>query len=319
MAGMSILIVFFGLIIVVLSTMAAITLFFVSISIRRFKERNAKIILVISLLLLIPLGLMILGAVITVHRENSETRERLELIENKFRVPKLEWREGFVYDDKTLVPVSIFINAKNYWPVGESKNLEYLGAIIIGNSYNYYSFYKIDNNSGYDIYYVDYDFGDFENFADFAHGGIFSRTFVDKNDYEAVLDYYVASDLSVSVNWVSAPEGVSRKYTGAGVDLIVNARRDEWFQLCHEVLDDVSDRERPIMPDRDGYDYMIFNIKSDDCVFAVDLNIYTKDGEIILHLNRYEVEDEIVEKYKEMLLSLIDDTQAEILQNTAEK
>lgn len=319
MAGISILIVFFGLFIVVLSTMAAITLFFVSISIRRFKERNAKIILVISLLLLIPLGVTILGAVIAVQREHREIRERLELIENKFSVPKLEWREGFAYGDKTLVPVSIFVNAKNYHPVGESKNLEYLGAVIIGNSYNYYSFYKIDNNSGYDIYYVDYDFGDFENFADFVHGGIFSTTFVDKNDYDAVLDYYGASDLSASVNWVSAPEDVSRKYAGAGLDLIINARRDEWFRLCHEVLDDVSDRKRPVMPDRDGYDYMIFNIKSDDGVFAVDLNIYAKDGEIILYLNRYKVKDEIVEKYKEMLLSLIGDTQAEILQNAAEK
>lgn len=316
---MNIIIAFFGLIIVVVSTIAAVTLFFISISIRQFNKRNSKVILVISLSLLIPLAVTILSTLIVIQKKNSEARQRLELIENRFRVPKLEWREGFVYDDKTLVPVSIFINAHNYWPVGESKNLRYLGAIVIGNSYNYYSFYKIDNNSGYDIYYVDYDFWDFEVPADFFHGGIFSLTFVDKNDYDAVLDYYGASDLTVSVNWVSVPEDVSRKYAGAGLDLIVNARRDEWFQLCHEVLDDVSGKERPLMPDRDGYDYMVFHIKSDDGVFAVDLNICAKDGEIILHLNGYEVEDEIVEKYKEMLSSLIDDTQAEVLQNAAEK
>ncbi len=305
MAGISILIVLFWLIFVVLSSIAAVTLFIISIILS--KKRNAKVILGISLLLLIPLGITILGVVIAAQKENRESRERLELIENKFSLPKNEWREGFVYADKTLVPVPIFMNSCNYY----SDNLVYLGAAVIENSYDYYSFYKIDNDSGYDIYYV--------SFADFSYREYFSRTFVDENDYAAVLGYYSASDLSVSAFWESAPENVGPKYVRTRLDLDINDRRDEWIQLCHEVLDDVSGRKQSVTLYRDGYDCMSFQIKSDDGVFTVDLYTYTKNDEITLYLNKYEVEDEIVEKYEEMLFSLIGETQAELLQKAAEK
>ncbi len=309
MAGISVLIVLFWSIIVLTSFVAAVTLFVISMV--RLKRGNATVTLVISLLLLLPLGITIFGAVITAQKENAAARERLERIENKISVPKDEWREGFSYDGKTLVPVPILMNSANYCSSGERKNLKYLGAVVIENSYDYYSFYQIDNDSGYDIYYV--------SFADFSYREYFSRTFVDKKDRAAVLDYYSGSNLSVSACWESAPENVGPRYNKAGLDLDINDRRDEWISLCHEVLDGALGRKRSVTPYRDGYDCMSFQIKSDDGVFTVDLYTYTKDGEFTLYLNKYEVNDEIVEKYEEMLFSLISETQAELLQRAAEK
>ena len=63
---------------------------------------------------------------------------------------------------------------------------------------------------------------------------------------------------------------------------------------------------------------MEFKIQSADKVFTIDLKIYTKNDEIKLDLNRYEVEDKIVQKYNEMLRSLINNTQKELLQGTNE-
>lgn len=63
---------------------------------------------------------------------------------------------------------------------------------------------------------------------------------------------------------------------------------------------------------------MEFKIQSVDKVFTIDLKIYTKNDEIKLDLNRYEVEDKIVQKYNEMLQSLINNTQKELLQGTNE-
>lgn len=51
---------------------------------------------------------------------------------------------------------------------------------------------------------------------------------------------------------------------------------------------------------------------------SIDLYVYTNDDEMILYLNEYKVESEIVEKYKEMLFSLINDSQSELLQKTTE-
>lgn len=42
--------------------------------------------------------------------------------------------------------------------------------------------------------------------------------------------------------------------------------------------------------------------------------IKTKDNEMKLYLNEYEVEEKIIEKHKDMLLSLINDTQKELLE-----
>lgn len=63
---------------------------------------------------------------------------------------------------------------------------------------------------------------------------------------------------------------------------------------------------------------MEFKIQSVDKAFTIDLKIYTKNDEIKLDLNRYEVEDKIVQKYNEMLRSLINNTQKELLQGTNE-
>ena len=60
-----------------------------------------------------------------------------------------------------------------------------------------YSFYELDNDSGYKIYYV--------RVSEFVGGEYYSRTFVDENDYDSVLEYYNTSNLEISALWRTAP------------------------------------------------------------------------------------------------------------------
>lgn len=178
-------------------------------------------------------------------------------------------------------------------------------------SYDNYSLYQIINNSGYDLYYVWVE--------SFAGGEYYSRTFVEEKDYEAVLEYYENSNLSVSVFWKSAPENTGLNYQWKKLDLQVEDKQDALIQLAHEVLDDVSDKKRTANINNDGYDCIIFRMESEDGVFSVDLEIYTKEVKMMLWLNDYEVESEIVEKYKELLFSLMQDAQTELLQKASMK
>lgn len=316
MAGISILIVLFVLMVIMATSVTGVVLFVMSIIL--FKKatksqyngksdpgrRKAAVTLGISLLLLLPLAVVILGAVIGSKVEDARKREAFEAIEIKIPVQEEEWKKGFDYDGKTLVPVNFLMNP--------GKNLEYIGALVIEDSYNYHSFHQLDNESGYPLYYV--------HISSFIGGEYYSRTFVDKNDYDAVMNYYCTSDLSIRASWKTAPESGSFNLTHvwSSLDLNINDQREELIQLFHEVLDDVSDKRQQNTSDGEEYDCVLYNIKSNDGVFSVDLCVNTKGDELLLYVNEFKVEEEIAEKYKEMIFSLVSDTKAELLEKEKE-
>lgn len=293
MAGISALIVLFVFMIAVVSSLTGIVLIILSI-ILRWKANILKI----SLLLQIPLVLIISGTVILSAVRNAEKIEYFEAIENKVFVKRDEWKKGFDYNDKTLVPVNFLMNS-------DKNDLEHIGALAIENSYDYYPFYQLSNESGYELYYV--------LVLSFAGGEYYSRTFVDEKDYDAVMEYYCTADLSASVLWESAPENSELKYNWVKLNLDVNDKRSELMNLFHEVLDDVSDKKQTNTSIRgEGYDCFSYHFISDDSVFSTDLRVYTREDELILFVNKFKVEREIVEKYKEMLFSLVSETKAEL-------
>ncbi|MBO5138616.1 MAG: hypothetical protein J6B89_03140 [Bacilli bacterium] len=318
MAGISILIVNLWLFIVLVSSFIGFILLVVSIILylRNKKDQVNKkldvykkiaiILLVISILFQIPLGISVFGVIVNSKVQNFKDKKELESIENKVSVQQDKWKQGFDYNGKHLIPVNIFMNNYNYHSYGKFKNLDKIGALVIKDSYNYYSLYQINNNSGYKIYYVWVE--------SFAGGEYYSRTFVDKNDYTSVLDYYSTSNFSVSALWKSAPVNTTLRNNWKKLELNVNSERDKLISLSHAVLDNVSNKKRTIHLYEDDYDCILFKIRSDDGVFTIDLSIYTKDDEMILYLNEYKVENEIVNKYKQMLFSLINDSQVELLQ-----
>ncbi len=219
-----------------------------------------------------------------------------------------EWKNGFEYNGKKLIPVNIFINSDNYKNIDSLKNLNQIGALVINNTNNYYSLYEIDNDSGYKIYYVWVE--------SFANGKYYSRTFVDENEYDLILKYDNNSDLKIRTLWESAPQDTKLRNSWKILNLDINNNRDELMQLSHEVLDDTSNNKLGGTPLKNYDDCMEFEIMSADKVFTIDLIIYTKDDEMKLNLNEYEVEENIVEKYKDMLLSLMNNSQKELLQST---
>ena len=319
MAGISIILINFLAFIVLGSSFIGFILFVTSIILflRRKKpqqggkNKNGKIaatvLLIISLVFQIPLGISIAAITISSERQKVKEKEEFEAIEDKVYAQKEEWKSGFEYEGKRLVPVSILINSDNYRSSGKNKNLEKIGTLVMDGSYNdYYSIYQITNNSGFEIYYVWVE--------TFAGGVYYSRTFVDKADYDEVLEYYATSDLSLSACWKSAPENTGLRNQWVKSDLSIDEKRDELMQLAHEVLDDVSDKKQTINTSEEGYDCILLKIESGDGVFRLDLEIYTKDEEMLIWLNGYKVDNKIVEKYKEMLFSLINDVQAELLQ-----
>lgn len=319
MAGISIILINFLAFIVLGSSFIGFILFVTSIILflRRKKlqqggkNKNGKmaatVLLVISLVFQIPLGISIAVITIGSERQKVKEKEEFEAIEDKVYAQKEEWKSGFEYDGKRLVPVSILMNSENYRSSGKNKNLEKIGTLVMDGSYNnYYSIYQITNDSGYDLYYVWVE--------SFAGGVYYSRTFVDEDDYDAVLKYYVTSNLSLSACWKSAPENTGLRNQWVKSDLNIDEKQDELIQLTHEVLDDVSYKKQTINTSEEGYDCILLKIESGDGVFRLDLEIYTKDGEMAVWLNGYKVESEIVEKYKEMLFSLVNDVQTDLLQ-----
>lgn len=318
MAGISILLMNFLAFIVLGSSFIGFILFVTSIImfLRRKKPQQggknkngkmgATVLLIISLVFQIPLGISIAAITISSERQKVKEKEEFEAIEDKVYAQKEEWKSGFDYDGKRLVPVSILINSENYRSSGKNKNLEKIGTLVMDGSYNnYYSIYQITNDSGYDLYYVWVE--------SFAGGVYYSRTFVDADDYDAVLEYYGTSDLSLSACWKSTPENTGIRNQWIKSDLYIDEKQDELMQLTHEVLDDVSDKKQTINTSEEGYGCIVLKIESGDGVFRLDLEIYTKDEEMMVWLNGYKVESEIVTKYNDMLLSLINDVQTELL------
>lgn len=319
MAGISILLMNFLAFIVLSSSFIGFILFIISIVLFLRKKKPQQggtnkrgkiiptVLLVISLVFQIPSVISIAAITIGAERQKVKEKEEFDAIEDKVYAGKEEWKSGFDYDGISLIPVSILINSENYRLSGKNKNLEKIGTLVMDGSYNnYYSIYQITNDSGFDIYYVWVE--------SFAGGVYYSRTFVDENDYDAVLEYYVTSDLSLSACWKSAPENTGLRNQWVKTDLNIDEKQDELVQLTNEVLDDVSDKKQTINTSEEGYDCTLLKTESGDGVFRLDLEIYANDKEMTVWLNGYKVENEIVEKYKDMLLSLVNDVQTDLLQ-----
>ncbi|MBO5349142.1 MAG: hypothetical protein J6A89_04920 [Clostridia bacterium] len=273
---------------------------------KNIKKTGAIITLVISIILFLPLIISICALSINSKIQDTRKKQIIESIENKTIVRKDEWKNGFEYDGKNLIPVNLLMNSDNYDSRGAFKKLN-IGALVIENTNSYYYLYELENESGYKIYYV--------KVSTFTDGEYYSRTFVDKNDYEAVLNYYSTASLNVSTLWKSAPKNLGLSNMWTSLDLDISDRQDEIIKLANEVLGDISNKKQTGTSTNEDYDNsMEFEIKSSDKVFALDLVIYTKDNDIKLYLNKYEVEKKIIEKHKDMLLSLINDAQEELIQ-----
>lgn len=294
---------------ILLSTLAAIVLFIVSMVLflknrkKDVKKRSAIITLIISIVLFLPMIIAISSSSIYSYVQDKKEREFIASIENKVIVEEDEWKKGFKYKDINLVPVNLLMNSYNY-----RNNLNEIGALVIDNTNIYYNLYELDNDSGYKIYYV--------WVHTFTGGGYYSRTFVDENDYDSVLEYYNNSNLNISVLWRSAPQYTKLSNSFESLNLNTEDIRDDLLQLSHEVLDDISNKNRVNTLSENYDDSMEFIIDSDDSVFTVDLVIYTKGTkgkEIKLYLNEYEVEEKIVEKHRGLLLYLINESQSELL------
>lgn len=274
------------------------------------KKTGAVITLVASMILFLPLLSTVLVTSIYAKVQDHKDKEFIESLDNKVYVKRDEWKSGFEYDGRNLVPVGIFINSDNYRSDGDHKNLEKIGALVIKNTNSYYSLYELDSDSDHEIYYVWVE--------SFRGGEYYSRTFVDEKDYESVMKYYESCDLKINVLWRSAPQETGLSNIIHGLELDIGDHSKELTELSHEVLDDTSGRER-VSTSSDGYDeHMEFEIRSTDGVYTVDLVVYTKQDDIELYLNSYKADGETVQKHRDLLLYLVDEAQKELLNKADE-
>lgn len=317
MAGFSIILIFLWIGFVLLTALGALVLLVISLILFLVKKKAQKggkayvrksaavVFLVLGCLLLLPLGISACGIAVAAGRDNIEKMQTAKAIENKIYVQGDEWKNGFDYDEKELVPVNLFINDERYYLSGRNKNAERIGALVPDDFNTHYDFYRVENSSGYEIYYV--------KVPVFADKTYYSRTFVDKKDYAAVLDYYSNAQLFLSALWKTAPADSDVSKLWNSFDLNRDDRREELFSLFHAILDDISGRERAGVLQDGDYDCILLQICSEDGILTVELRLYTKEEEMILYLNDYEVECEIVDEYKEMLFSLMGEVQTELL------
>ena len=292
----------------------SMVLFFKSARSKDVQKKSSKTAAIVTLIISVVLFLPVLGALvwaeISFEKDEEEKIAYIDSIENKAVVNGDEWLNGFEYKGKNLVPVDILRNSKNFYTGGQVKNLNEDGAVVENGTTSYHNIYEVDNDSGYKIYYVWHE--------TLPNRESYTRTFVDKNEYDAVLDYYNnKASYTLGAYWESAPQDIKDKDKDGIYNLDLNTICDkkEFMQLVHEALDGnnstASDQD-PI----EGYDnYMKLTVKSKDKVCEIDLVISTKGDEMNLYLNELKIEDEIVQKYKDFLLDLINDSQKEILQH----
>lgn len=324
MAGISIMMLGFWLTLIISASALGVIFLIVSLVLLLIKSRKERlnqkknkirktigiIFLVLGIGLQLPLGLTwLLGAFSAQKREVVE-RAKWESIENKVLVDK-NWPKGFTYNGDELIPVPIFSNSDNYREILQGKgNLSQIGSLVFFEDYYTNNFYQLENNSGFDLYYVWKE--------SFANGEHYSCTFVKKEDFDAVLDYYnQAVGYTASVLWKSAPEETSFSSSWTYLKQPMDDKLVWLIPLCHEVLDDVANKRTsgaPLYNNMDYCDdYMNLNIASKDAAFTIGICLYTQGENLFLYLNDYKVEDEIVDQYREQILELIAQVKAEML------
>ena len=322
MAGFSLIVIGFWLVIIVVASILGAICFVISLILlltkskkEKLSQKKSKVKLVIGIILMVisfgcqvPLGITVLGSAFGSHKMKAEQKAVWDAIENKVFVDST-WVNGFDYNGEHLIPVGIFTNSENYYlPDHNRHNLNQVGALVFSED-DYYNFYTIDNNSGYEIYYV--------WVSSFANGEYYSRTFVKEEDYDAVLNYYKqAEGYSASVLWGSAPEETSYANNWKSMDMYMDNRVDWLTALSHQVLDDVSDKKTVGVSsyrDIEGCDdYMEFRVKSKDGVFTLDMYVYTVGDAMTLYVDDYKVDDEITSQYKGQLLDMINAAKEEL-------
>lgn len=264
------------------------------------KKIGAIVTLIISIFLFIPLIIITITFSISSEIDDIKEKQVIASIENIVIVNGDEWKKGFEYNDKKLVPVNLLMNSEDY------KLSKEIGALVKRYTNEYYPLYEVDSNCGYKIYYVEIN--------SFAGGEHYSRFFVDENDYDEVVNYYETAELKIKVCWKSAPKETMLNLDVKSINLDIRDKQEELMKLLHEVLENYSISDDVGTLQKDNDNHMKFRINSIDKVFAIDFDVYTKDNKMeVLFNDDYKVKDEIVEKYKEMLFDLINDSQAELL------
>lgn len=313
MAGISVLFVTFLLMFLLGCAAIALVLLVISMVLFAVSKRHARsagykvgavVTLIFGILAAAPPVVMgILCLVGSVVDEGKKAKE-IAAIENKAVVSGDEWREGFEYNGDQLVPVSIFMNSDSYKHYGDNQNLYEIGAVVQKYSNDYYSLYELVSDSDYPIYYVWVE--------GFAGGEYYSRTFVKREEYDSVLDFYSTCPLAVKARWSTAPAGTELSNRWVQVKTDITEYRQALMQLADDVLSDVSGKYRVLESVPEGYDEIAFRIQSEDGVFRLDLTVGTGEDGRILYMNEYRVSDETVEEYEKLLDALVETAEGEL-------
>ena len=313
MAGISVLFVTFLLMFLLGCAVIALVLLVISMVLFAVSKRHARsagykvgavVTLIFGILAAAPPVVMVILCLVGYVVDEGKKAKEIAAIENKAVVSGDEWREGFEYNGDWLVPVPIFMNSDSYKHYGDNQNLYEIGAVVQKYSNDYYSLYELVSDSDYPIYYVWVE--------GFAGGEYYSRTFVKREEYDSVLDFYSTCPLAVKAQWSTAPAGTELSNRWVQVKTDITEYRQALMQLADDVLSDVSGKYRVRESVPEGYDEIAFRIQSEDGVFRLDLTVGTGEDGRVLYLNEYRVSDEIVEKYEKLLDALVETAEGEL-------
>lgn len=299
---------FLGIIFVVVSyNLLRKSRFAPNTAIKRRKKIQSIIAFLIGLAFIYPYGSIRDEMIFDGLKKECSDLERIISIKNKGYVDEDEWRDGFELNGKKFVPLKI----RDNYQYGTFDSQDDGGVLMIKKSLSYHVLRDVKNDSGYHIYHIYLETIE-------RHS---STTFVAEDDHDSIMEYYENADLEISALWETAPENTQLRNANTKLDLKID--NDEWMQLTHEMLDDTSKNESFTNKSTgEGRQYsdeiMEFTINSPDNIIATTLKVYIKDDKMDLIFNGYVLNDEIIEEHKDMFMSLIDDSQEELLQMAEE-
>lgn len=297
---------FLGIIFVVIScNLSRKSRYAPNTAIQRRKKTQSIIAFLIGLAFINPYGSIRGEMIFTELEKECSDLVWIISIKDKAYVYENEWRDGFELNGKKFVPLKI----RDNYQYDTFDDINDGGVLMIKKSLSYHVLRDLKNDSCYHIYHIYLERIE-------RHS---STTFVAEDDYDSIMEYYENADLEVTALWETAPENTQLRNMNTKLDLKID--NDEWMQLTHEMLDDTSKNESfTNISTGEGRQYsdevMEFTVNSPDNIIATTLNVYIKDDKMDLIFNGYVLNDEIIEEHKDMFMSLIDDSQKELLQKS---
>lgn len=248
------------------------------------------------------LPLIIITVLISINNisQNIQYNQELNAIQNKAYATGDDWKDGFTFDGKQLVPVHLLINHSSYSTDARSE----VGALVINGTNSYFNIYTIENDSGFTIYRV--------WVSSFRGGEHYTCTFVAEEDYDEVIDYYRNAPLDVYLIERQTTDDSDGDFPFSKLSLDLTGRQEDIMDATMEILDNHPDIATAPNSINGRGAFTKLEFCSSDDVLTIEIICIETEGNIEFWIEGFPLEGEASESYEQVLTDLMTEVKSEL-------